>query len=114
MTLDKIGKIVYSTMQALDPDYVDPPPWEDVSDHTKNATLEIITRYNEDPSYRAELYHEQWKTDWENAGWTFGKTRNDAKKKHPFLVNYNELPESLRVTNTVTESLILSLLPYLQ
>lgn len=45
-------------------------------------------------------------------GWTYGPERDDANKKHPCLIPYEELPESEkeydRATSQETLKLILS------
>ena len=61
----------------------------------------------------ARNVHEVWATGRINDGWTFGQERNDAEKKHPCLVPYEELPESEkeydRRTSQETLKLILKL-----
>ena len=42
----------------------------------------------------AENVHDTWAKGRIDAGWTFGSVRDDAKKRHPCLVPYSELPES--------------------
>ena len=42
----------------------------------------------------AENVHETWAKGRMDAGWTYGPVRDDAKKQHPCLVPYGELPES--------------------
>lgn len=42
----------------------------------------------------AENVHDTWAKGRIDAGWTFGSVRDDAKKQHPCLVPYSELPES--------------------
>ena len=42
----------------------------------------------------ARNVHEVWSQTRINDGWTYGPERNDAQKKHPCLVPYDELPES--------------------
>jgi len=42
----------------------------------------------------AENTHEIWAALRFDQGWTFGPRRDDAHKKHPCLVPYDELPES--------------------
>lgn len=51
--------------------------------------------------------HEVWAKTRMNQGWTYGSARNDAMKKHPCLVPYEELPESEKVfdRNTSLETL---------
>lgn len=42
----------------------------------------------------AENVHDTWAKGRLDAGWTFGPVRDDAKKQHPCLVPYADLPES--------------------
>ena len=42
----------------------------------------------------AENVHETWAKGRIDDGWTYGPVRDDAKKYHPCLVPYGELPES--------------------
>jgi RyR domain len=41
--------------------------------------------------------HEVWARERMAQGWRFGKERNDARKEHPCLVPYEQLPESEKV-----------------
>lgn len=42
----------------------------------------------------AKNVHEVWAYNRMQEGWSYGKDRNDAKKTHPCLVPYDELPEA--------------------
>jgi hypothetical protein len=42
----------------------------------------------------AENAHEVWAAQRIAQGWTYGSERDDAAKKHPDLVSYQELPDS--------------------
>lgn len=42
----------------------------------------------------SENVHETWAKGRMDQGWTYGPVRDDAKKQHPCLVPYGELPES--------------------
>ncbi len=57
--------------------------------------------------------HEVWAATRISQGWTYGKERNDEKKKHPCLVPYEELSEEEkeydRNTSIETIKLILKL-----
>lgn len=61
----------------------------------------------------AKNVHEVWAQNRINEGWTYGPTRDDANKKHPCLVAYDDLPESEkaydRATSQETLKLILKL-----
>ena len=55
----------------------------------------------------AENVHDQWALQRLREGWVYGPTRNDAKKEHPCLVPYDELPASEKEydRNTAIETL---------
>lgn len=61
----------------------------------------------------ARNVHEVWARNRIDDGWTYGPERDDAGKKHPCLVPYDELPESEkdydRATSQETLKLILKL-----
>jgi len=42
----------------------------------------------------ADNAHDLWAQQRMSAGWTLGPKRDDAAKKHPCLVPYDQLPES--------------------
>jgi len=60
----------------------------------------------------AKNVHEVWAQNRMNDGWTYGPVRDDATKRHPCLVPYEELPESEknydRTTSQETLKLILN------
>ena len=55
----------------------------------------------------AENVHDVWAKTRIEQGWTYGTERDDAEKKHPCLVPYDQLPEEEKVydRNTSIESL---------
>lgn len=55
----------------------------------------------------AKNTHEVWARERMAQGWRFGPNRSDARKEHPCLVPYEELPESEKVydRNTAMETL---------
>ena len=50
----------------------------------------------------AENTHEVWAAQRMREGWAYGQTRDDANKKHPGLVPYDELPESEKDYDRIT------------
>lgn len=55
----------------------------------------------------AKNVHEVWALGRMKDGWTYGKERNDAEKKHPCLVPYEELSEEEKAydRNTSVETI---------
>lgn len=60
----------------------------DLSDVTLDSSLESLVEA------LAENVHDTWAKGRMDDGWNYGPVRDDAKKHHPCLVPYNELPES--------------------
>jgi len=59
----------------------------DISDVELSEDLLILTER------LAKNIHEVWAKSRMDQGWTYGPTRDDAQKKHPCLIPYEELPE---------------------
>ena len=50
----------------------------------------------------AENAHDIWAAQRVKTGWTYGPQRDDAKKLHPCLIPYADLPESEKVYDRET------------
>ena len=44
----------------------------------------------------ARLEHERWVTEREADGWRYGPERDDARKIHPYMVAFDELPPDIQ------------------
>lgn len=77
-----------------------PKPMETDQIHLDDEILELCEML-------AKNAHDVWARERINQGWTYGPARNDAKKEHPCLVPYAELPESEKEfdRNTAMETL---------
>ena len=66
------------------------------------SNVELSTDFMELAEKMAENVHEVWARTRIEQGWTYGPERNDAEKKHPCLVPYNQLPEEEKVYDRKT------------
>lgn len=75
--------------------------------------MEIPAELMELAEQMARNVHEVWARSRMAEGWTWGPERDDAARRHPCLVPYDELPESEkeydRATSQETLRLILKL-----
>jgi ryanodine receptor 2 len=71
------------------------------------STIELPEELTSLVEQMAKNVHDVWAQCRINAGWTYGAVRDDAKKTHPCLVPYEELPESEKEydRNTSVETL---------
>ena len=58
----------------------------------------------------ARNVHEVWAQNRMAEGWTHGPVRDDAKKEHPCLVPYDELPDSEKAYDRATSQETLKLI----
>ena len=61
----------------------------------------------------ARNVHEEWAATRIAQGWRFGPERNDARKEHPCLIPYEELPEEERTYDRQTALETLKLIEHL-
>lgn len=71
--------------------------------HELNELAELI----------AKNVHEVWSANRMREGWTYGPERNDAEKKHPCLVPYEELSEAEKEYDRSTSQETLKLITML-
>lgn len=71
------------------------------------SNVELSSELLELAEKMAENVHDVWAKTRMDQGWTYGPERNDAEKKHPCLVSYDQLPEEEKVydRNTSIETL---------
>lgn len=58
----------------------------------------------------AKNVHEVWAQNRINDGWTYGPERDDAHRKHPCLMPYEELPDSEKEYDRATSQETLKLI----
>ena len=58
------------------------------------AVLYSLNSFIIEPFYISALYNIEYDGSVLLDGWTYGSVRDDAKKHHPCLVPYNQLPDS--------------------
>jgi hypothetical protein len=66
------------------------PKPADLSDVNLPAEIEPLIEQ------MAKNVHDVWAESRINDGWRYGPERNDERKEHPCLVEYDELPDSER------------------
>lgn len=58
------------------------------------TNIELGPELGKDVEAIAKNIHETWAAQRSQAGWTYGDTHDYEAKKHPGMVEYEELPES--------------------
>jgi len=72
---------------------------KDIPAPIKTDHVELPSAVNDLSEHLAELAHNDWAETRRSTGWTFGSVRDNAKKVHPELVAWSELPEGSKSWN---------------
>lgn len=68
-------------------DWVNAPEWQ------QESAVAGVKFHLENPGSAASASHEAWYKYKEADGWTYGPIKDPAKKEHPCMVKFEELPE---------------------
>jgi hypothetical protein len=85
------------------------PPWSRAPQWMKQASKEAVLWRMANPKAPSSAQHEQWLAEKRAAGWKYGRAKSGAKKTHPLLVPYADLPEVERRKDAMVGALIDSL-----
>lgn len=114
MDAKKIAQVCHEAnraLQTVDPDVTIPvsPPWDLEKGETKESAIQGVQAILDNPDLTAEQSHEQWVEFKVSHGWTLGPVKDEAKKEHPLLVPYSELPEKQQVKDALFGAIVRAL-----
>lgn len=70
--------------------------WEDAPDWQKESAIKGVEFVSKNPKITAHETHESWLENKIEAGWVYGKEKDEEKKTHPCMVKYSSLPPEQR------------------
>jgi hypothetical protein len=68
------------------------PSWDLAPDWMKENSINGVEFRINNPDAGHDAQHNDWMADKIKHGWVYGEEKDAAKKTHPCLVPYNELP----------------------
>ena len=74
-------------------------PWEEAQQWQRDSVIEGVKNALAGATPRE--MHESWLRWKVSDGWTFGETKDPARKKHPCMVDYDALPPEQRVKDSL-------------
>ena len=84
-------------------------PWETAPTWQKDSALDGVTFHMENPEASPSASHDNWMEEKERAGWVFGVVKDPAKKEHPCMVPFTDLPAEQQAKDFVFRQLVHSL-----
>lgn len=73
------------------------PTWDDAPDWQKDSIRAGVRLHLNNPNASAAASHDAWKAHKQAEGWTYGPIKDPAKKEHPCMVPFRDLPKEQQV-----------------
>ena len=94
---------------AAAPGQRDIPPWTRAPAWMKTSTEESVLFTLHHPDADAGAQHDQWVAQKLEAGWAYGKTKDEAAKTHPMMIPFDDLPEFEQRKDALVRAIVLAL-----
>lgn len=110
--VESIARVVHEANRALQIEQADPtipvsPSWDDLDAETRASAVDGIEGVL--AGNTPEQSHEQWMRFKVDHGWVLGPVKDEAKREHPLLVPYGELPDSQKVKDGLFVAIVRAL-----
>lgn len=86
-------------------------PWEEAEDWQRSSAIEGVQVALNGATSREQ--HEEWCKAKERDGWVYGPVKDAARKTHPCLVRYDDLPPMQQAKDGLFGAVVHSLAPAL-
>lgn len=108
MNIEQIAKICHETNRAYCETIGDQSqkPWNLAEPWQQQSAIKGVLYAIRNPNAPASAQHEAWLQDKQANGWQWGLVKDPAKKEHPCMVPYSELPLEQRIKDHLFRAII--------
>jgi hypothetical protein len=104
-----IARVCHEANRALQQIQADPtipvsPEWSDLDEETQHSAFDGVHFMLDGHTPRES--HENWCRFKVLHGWVVGPVKDEARKEHPLLVDYDELPESQKIKDALFGAIV--------
>lgn len=89
------------------------PSWEDAPDWQKNSAL-LGVELHLSGEHGPEASHASWMQQKVEEGWVYGEVKDPAKKEHPCMVPFDQLPVSQQAKDYIFRGIVHALRGHLR
>jgi len=82
------------------------PTWEDAPQWQKDSAINGVVFHIANPKAGPSGSHENWMAEKVAAGWTHGPVKDPAKKEHPCMVSYDQLPPDQKMKDYIFHGIV--------
>jgi DNA-binding transcriptional MerR regulator len=117
VTAEDIARVVHAAnreLQIVQGDPVPSPPWDEAPGYQVREAIAGVQEVMRNPDLTAEQSHELWVTRMRADGWTYGEMKDPARKTHPTLLPFTELPAEQQLKDRLFIAVVRALAPRTQ
>jgi hypothetical protein len=111
--VDKVARIAYEANRGYSlslGDYL--PPWDSASAEARDSSARGVAFLIGQPEASPSSQHEAWMQTRLAAGWQWGPIRDDSRKVHPALLEYDRLPQADRAKDFIFQAIVRAMIPH--
>ena len=86
------------------------PPWDGAPDWQRESAIAGVEFLRDNPDAPPSASHDSWLAQKVADGWRYGPTKDPARKEHPCMVPYEQLPAMQRAKDTFFVAAVRALL----
>lgn len=87
-------------------------PWECAPQWQKDSAVNGVEFHQKNPHVPASASHENWLRVKVADGWKYGPVKDPAKKEHPCMVSFADLPQEQKVKDHLFQAVVHALSSY--
>ena len=108
VTIEQIAKVAHAANIQIQKNNgeIPSPPWDDLPLSQRQIILNGVAQVLANPRISARQLHENWKSKMLKAGWKYAPVRNDSKREHPNIVDWEKLPEGQRLKDMIFAGIV--------
>ncbi|WP_233205179.1 RyR domain-containing protein [Alkalicaulis satelles] len=82
------------------------PPWDEAEPWQVESTLAAVRFRMAHPDAPPGVQHEQWMEEKRASGWRHGAVRDNARKMHPMMMPFNDLPDTEKRKDVLIQKVV--------
>lgn len=103
MTVEQIARVCHEANRAYCLALGDDsqPTWDDAPEWQRTSAINGVRFHLDNPTAGPSASHESWYDEKVAAGWIYGPVKDPAKREHPCMVPFHELPAEQRLKDSL-------------
>lgn len=89
-------------------------PWKDADQWQRDSAVSGVIYAINNPDAPDSAQHDSWSAEKIKSGWKYGPVKDAAKKEHPCLVPFDELPPEQQAKDALFRGIVRSLSKYIK